>query len=131
MWMLPPSVKIFMANKPVDMRKGYDGLMAIVKNEWQAEIFSGNLFVFMGAAKNRVKILYWDAGGLVLLCKRLEQGRFTFLPATYDDCIELSAIQLAMMLEGIDIRRVKKSTLWVPPQATPRQLADNVSTYAG
>jgi len=59
-----------MSDKPVDMRKGFDGLMAIVKNIWRHDVFSGYLFVFLGASRDRAKILYWDKGGFVLYYKQ-------------------------------------------------------------
>ena len=64
---LPRSTQIFIASQPVDMRKGFDGLMAIVRNEWQTDVFSGHLFVFLGRNQSLVKILCWDRGGLVLM----------------------------------------------------------------
>ena len=73
---LPPSVKIFMADRSVDMRKGFDGLIAIVRSVWRRDIFYGPLFVFLGPRRDRVKILFWDQGGFVLYYKRLERGCF-------------------------------------------------------
>ena len=114
---LPPSVKIFMSVACVDMRKGFDGLMAIVKNQWQQDVFGGHLFVFLGHGRNRVKILHWDRGGLVLYCKRLEQGRFVQPKLVPDgDAIELDAVQLGMLLDGINVSCVKRPTLWKPAQ---------------
>jgi transposase len=72
---LPASVRVYLASEPVDMRRGHDGLFAIVKN-WGLDPFSGDLFGFVGKRRDRAKILVWHRGGFVLLYKRLEKGRF-------------------------------------------------------
>ena len=113
MWGLPLSVKIFLASKPVDMRKGFDGLMSIIKNHWHQDIFSGHLYVFVGHKGDRLKILHWDRGGLVLYCKRLERGKFKLQkPPRLGDSIQLDAVELAMLLDGIDFRQVHRPKLW-------------------
>ena len=63
---LPSSVQIWMASKPVDLRRGIDSLMALVRTQWAKDPYSWHLFVFLGRGRNRVKILYWDRGGFVL-----------------------------------------------------------------
>lgn len=112
---LPPSVKIFMSDRPVDMRKGFDSLIAIVRTLWRCDVFSGHLFVFLGSRRDRAKILYWDSGGFVLYYKRLERGRFKN-PKVYDDqkAIELDSTGLAMLLDGIDFERVIRKKHWLP-----------------
>jgi len=111
---LPPSVKIFMSDKPVDMRKGFDGLMAIVRNVWHQDIFSGHLFVFLGASRDRAKIVYWDKGGFVLFYKRLERGRFKGPKILNDQAIELDSTELIMLLDGIDFAKVTRKKRWTP-----------------
>jgi len=114
---LPPSTKIFMSVKPVDMRKGFDGLMAIISNEWQEDIFSGHLFVFLGRSRSLVKVLHWDRGGLVLYSKRLEKGLFIRPKVSIDGhSICLDAVELTLLLDGISISEVKRPRLWVPPK---------------
>jgi transposase len=66
MLMLPPSVKIFLSREPGDIRKGHDGLAALVQGVLGQDLFSGHLFVFLSKRRDRVKILSWDRGGLVL-----------------------------------------------------------------
>ena len=112
---LPPSVKIFMSDRPVDMRKGFDGLIAIVRTSWRGDVFSGHLFVFLGSRRDRAKILYWDHGGFVLYYKRLEKGRFTSPRLLGDQsAIEIDSTSLAMLLDGIDFERVKRKKHWLP-----------------
>jgi transposase len=113
---LPRSVRIVLAMEPVDMRRGHDGLCAIVRNHWRLDPFAGHLFVFLGKRGDRLKCLFWDRGGFVLYYKRLEQGRFK-MPKVDPDAtrIELDAVQLSMLLDGIDFSRVRRPTLWQPP----------------
>jgi transposase len=118
---LPPSVKIFMSDRPVDMRNGFDGLTAIVKNQWQQDVFSGHLFVFLGARRDRAKILFWDNGGFVLYYKRLEKGRFKSPKILKDkSAIELDSTELSMLLDGIDLAKVRRLDRWSPKNLTNR-----------
>ena len=114
---LLPSTKIFMSSRPVDMRKGFDGLMAIVRNEWQTDIFSGHLFVFYGHSRKMIKILHWSRGGLVLYSKRLEQGCFK-RPRLAPDCqsLQLDSVELTLLLDGVSVSEVRRPKLWEPPK---------------
>jgi transposase len=115
---LPPSVRIYLAAEPVDLRRGHDGLYAIVRNLWRLDPFAGHLFVFVGRRGNRIKILFWDRGGFVIYYKRLERGRFR-LPQVRARAtsITLDATQLGMLLDGIDVDRVRRAQHWQPPTA--------------
>ena len=106
---LPPTVKIFLAAQPVDMRKSFDGLKAVVEEFLGADPLSGHLFVFRGRRGDRLKILYWDRDGLVVWAKRLEVGTFLF-PVVREDQrrIEVQPAELAMLLEGIDLASIKR-----------------------
>lgn len=112
---LPSAVQIYLAVEPVDLRKSIDGLSALVSARGH-DPFSGHLFVFQSRRGNRIKILTWDHGGFVLYYKRLEQGRFR-LPAIAagEKEARLDATQLAMLLDGIDMKRVKAPKRWMPP----------------
>ena len=113
---LPRSVQIFVASAPVDMRMGHDGLFGIVREQWKKDPFSGHLFVFFGRAHDRVKILFFDRGGFVLYYKRLEKGRFRWPRPTDDDAhgVEVDGTALAMLLDGIDVRHVRRPAAWHP-----------------
>lgn len=115
MLMLPRSVRIWLATEPVDMRLGHDGLLGIVRAIFRLDPFSGHLFVFLGKRRDRCKILVWDRGGFVLYYKRLERGRFS-LPRTVDGSgpVALDATSLAMLLDGIDVSRVRRPAMWEP-----------------
>jgi transposase len=116
---LPPSVRVFLASRPVDMRRGHDGLMAIVRNQWGLNPFVGHIYAFVGRQLDRAKLLYFDRGGFVLIYKRLERGRFK-LPVVKptDESIEIDGAQLAMLLEGIDFARVRRPPVWKPPASS-------------
>jgi transposase len=101
---VPANTKVWLACGMTDMRKGFDGLAALVQLSLHEDPFSGQLFVFRGRRGDRVKILWWDGDGLCLFAKRLERGRFVWPRAT-DGTVHLTQAQLSMLLEGIDWRR--------------------------
>lgn len=120
---LPSSVRIYLAAGAVDLRKSIDGLCALV-SERQHDLYSGHLYVFVSRRGDRLKILTWTTGGFLLLYKRLERGRFR-LPKIRDGQteVEIDATQLAMLLDGIDIKQVQPSRRWTPPS---RQKVDAI-----
>jgi transposase len=93
------------ATRPVDFRKGAEGLAALVRETMEADPFSGTVYVFRARRADRVKLIFWDGTGVCLFAKRLEDGKFRW-PATADGVIRLSAAQLAALVEGLDWRRV-------------------------
>lgn len=101
---LPAGAKVWLVAGATDMRKGFDGLAALVQMQLAEDPFSGQLFVFRGRAGDRVKILWWSDDGMCLFAKRLERGRFIWPQASHGSVI-LTAAQLSMSLEGIDWRR--------------------------
>jgi transposase len=112
------AAKIYLATAPTDMRKGFDSLAALVKDSFGEDPLSGHLFLFIGRARDRLKILYWDTDGFALWYKRLEEGTFR-LPAARPDAasVQLKASELAMLLEGIDLRSIKRrKRMMVVPQ---------------
>jgi transposase len=111
---LPPSVRIYFAAELVDMRKGIDGLRALVEGALKRDPYGGHLFVFVGKSKDKVKILFWDSNGFVLYLKRLERGRFQ-LPVVdaRTKHIAIEPAQLTMLLDGIDLN-AKRLARWTP-----------------
>ena len=104
---LPSSVRVFLCLLPADMRWSFDSLASLVTRVLEADPLSGHLFVFRNRRGDRVKILYWDRDGYAIWYKRLEQGVFRFPP--YDAAgMEVSAADLALVLEGIDVAGVKR-----------------------
>lgn len=111
--MIPPGARVLVAAKPVDFRKGMDGLAALVTAELGADPFSGVVYVFRAKKADRVKLIWWDGTGLCLMLKKLEGGGFRW-PAAQDGVMRLSAAQLATLIEGLDWRRVRATR---PPLA--------------
>ena len=99
------AVKVMVAIKPVDFRKGSEGLAALVREEMKADPFSGTVYVFRAKRADRVKLIFWDGTGVCLFAKRLEDGEFRW-PKIQDSVMRLSAAQLSALLEGLDWRRV-------------------------
>lgn len=101
----PTGIRVLVATRPVDFRKGMDGLAAHVQEAFKADPFSGVIYVFRAKRTDRVKLLFWDQTGLVLMTKRLEDGRFRW-PTVQDGVMRLSPVQLSALLEGLDWSRV-------------------------
>jgi transposase len=101
----PTGVRVLVATKPVDFRKGMDGLAAYVQEALKTDPFSGVVYVFRAKRTDRVKLLFWDQTGLCLMTKRLEDGKFRW-PKVEDGVMRLSPAQLSALLEGLDWARV-------------------------
>ena len=99
------AVRVMMATRPVDFRKGVDGLAALVRDTMGADPFSGTVYVFCAKRADRVKLVFWDGTGVVLVAKRLEEGAFRW-PRIEDGVVRLTAAQIAALLEGLDWTRV-------------------------
>jgi len=115
MWMMPEPVKVFVSTEATDMRKSFDGLSNLVQSVIAMDPLSGQLFVFFNRCRDRIKILWWHQGGYNLFCRRLERGRFgtRHLISTGSTSRVISGVELAMILEGIDWKSVKKRPRWV------------------
>ncbi|MEA2810591.1 MAG: transposase [Rhodospirillaceae bacterium] len=99
------AVRVVVATKPVDFRKGAEGLAALVREAMAADPFSGAVYVFRAKRVDRVKLIFWDGTGVCLFAKRLEDGAFRW-PNVHDGVVHLTAAQLSALLEGLDWRRV-------------------------
>ena len=99
------TVRVMMATKPVDFRKGAEGLAALVRETMKADPFSGAVYVFRAKRADRVKLIFWDGTGVCLFAKRLEDGKFRW-PNVQDGVMRLSAAEFSALLEGLDWRRV-------------------------
>jgi transposase len=102
---VPAGLRVLIATKPVDFRKGADGLAALVRETLGDDPFSGAIYVFRSKRADRVKMLAWDGTGLVLLWKRLENGAFKWPPIT-DGVMRLTSGQLAALIDGMDWSRL-------------------------
>ena len=110
-------VQVLVATKPVDFRKGMEGLAALVREAMAADPFCGAVYVFRAKRADRVKLIFWDGTGMVLMAKRLEDGKFRW-PGVQDAILRLSAAELQALLEGLDWRRVHEPRQTVVPTAT-------------
>jgi len=113
---LPGSVRIYLAAAPVDLRRGFDALAAATRSTIGMDPLSGHLFVFLNRDKNRAKLLFWEPSGYWLFYKRLEVGRFKLprQPEPGVNHLALEAADLALMLEGIDLRGATRRLRWNP-----------------
>lgn len=110
--------KVFLSKEPADMRASYDTLFGRVKNVIKEDPFSGHLFVFLNKRRSSCKCLYYDGTGLVLICKRLEQGLFARVNPFYSGDIALTQAEFNLFFEGADLnkrfiespREIKKSS---------------------
>jgi len=108
------SVKVMVATRPVDFRKGAEGLAALVREQMGADPFSGSVYVFRAKRADRVKLIFWDGTGVCLYAKRLEDGKFQW-PHLGDSVMRLSAAQFSALIEGLDWRRVHQAREGVVP----------------
>ena len=111
---LPPCVRIFVAVKPTDMRKQFDGLSIEVQRVLERDPLSGHLFVFFNRRRTLVKVLYWDRNGFCLIAKRLERGSFKLPNANGQGAFEVEAAELGLILEGLDLRGAVRRRRWSP-----------------
>jgi transposase len=101
--------RVLLCTAPTDMRRSFDTLAGMVRQHLGHDPLSGCWFVFRSRRGDRVKVLYWDRDGYALWYKRLEKGTFRF-PATADGlaAVEVSAADLLMLLDGVDLKSVRR-----------------------
>jgi transposase len=101
--------RYFLYRPPADMRKGFDGLCGLVRNELGADPLSGDVFIFLNRQRNRIKLLVWENDGFSIYYKRLEQGTYQLPRATdHEPSVRLSAADLLLILEGVELESVKR-----------------------
>ena len=106
---LAANVRIYLHARATDMRNGFDGLCALVRNAFQADPLDGSLFLFVNRRGDRLKAMWWDRDGLALFYKRLESGTFEMLrPEGEAATIEIDGAQLAMLLSGVPLRTPRR-----------------------
>jgi len=100
-------VRVWLYARPTDMRKQFDGLAALARNQLQEDPMSGHAFVFINRRRTYMKVLYFDRGGYCLWCKRLEQGQFNY-NAERGDKQALSWTELKLLLDGLDVQKSRQ-----------------------
>ena len=125
MMIVPAGVRVHLALGVTDMRKGMDGLAALVQETLKQDPFSGHLFAFRGKNAFMIKILFWDGNGLCLFTKRIDRGGFAWPRLSEPGgTITLTPVQLAMLIEGIDWRAPQR--IWRPAKAGCSRLGESV-----
>jgi transposase len=109
-------IRVMVATNPVDFRKGAEGLAALVREVIHDDPFSGVVYVFRAKRSDRIKLIFWDGTGVVLVAKRLEGSEFRW-PKLHDGVMRLSAAQFSALFEGLDWRRVHELERTVVPVA--------------
>ena len=101
---LPAHARLFLCQTPVNMRKSFEGLSAIVERLFPEELLSGAFFIFLSRRKDHMKVLYWDGDGFVIFYKRLERGYFS---TTIKSSHAIARREFVMLLEGIVPKRLQ------------------------
>ena len=113
---IPAGVRVLLATRPVDFRKGSHGLAALAAEVLGEDPFTGTVIVFRSKRTDRIKILVWDGSGLVLVWKRLSAGAFRW-PPVVDGVMKLSALEFAALFDGLDWTRVQATKRIPTPSA--------------
>lgn len=121
MLLIPGSVRVFVAREPIDMRKSFEGLGNLVRYALGHDPLSGDVYVFLNRGRTLVKLLLWTRGGFTIVYKRLERGQFAFPErvACGGDSVEVDVRELAMLLEGVDLRTGRVHKRWEPKTGKP------------
>ena len=107
--------QLFLYGKDVDMRRSFDGLLAIVQNEFMRDILQGDVFLFLNRRRDRIKILWWDGDGMAIFMKRLEAGTYQRpIPAADQVSLLMDRTQLDLLLAGIELTSVKRRKRYIP-----------------
>lgn len=112
MFSLSSSHRFLLYSQPCDMRKSFDALCGLVRSDLQRDPTSGEVFVFLNRSRTHLKLLHWEAGGLVLYYKRLEQGTFA-PPVKTTPNAPISWAQLVLMVEGITVQKSSQKIRFV------------------
>jgi len=106
-------LRVLVATRPIDFRRGVHGLVAMVAQALIGDPYCGDIFVFRSKRKDRIKMILWDGTGMVLVTKWLEEGGFTF-PPVQDGAVSLTATQLSVLMAGLDWTRVAREAVRRP-----------------
>lgn len=119
MMMFPSSVRVFLAAEVTDMRRGFNGLCALVEGQFGHVVTDGHLFVFLNRRGDQCKALFWDRTGLCIVHKRLEMGTFRRVRAAVgsETHVEIDVGELGLMLEGLDLEHATRRKRFRVPQA--------------
>jgi len=105
---LGPATRIYIAVEAIDMRKGFEGLHGLVRDQLGQDPLSGHLFLFTNKTRTRLKVLAWDGSGLWVCSKRLEKGRFRWPETDGAASVRMRPEELAMLVNGLDVKQTKQ-----------------------
>ena len=109
-------MRIWLCVPATDLRKSFDSLAELVRQQLDADPLSGHVFVFRNRKSDRIKLMYWDEDGYVIVYKRLEAGTFRFPTLDANQAgVTLRAAELAMLLDGVDWQNVRRSRRYRRP----------------
>ncbi len=111
---LPAGARVFVATARVDGRKGIDGLSSLVRSQFAEDPLGGTMYVFFSRRGDRVRVLYWDRDGYVLIMKRLEKGTFKTPWSASLGRVVIEGAELLLILEGIELEGAKRRARWSP-----------------
>lgn len=123
MFSVPSRMRVFLARDPVDMRKSFHGLIGLAESVLTQDPLSGHLFVFINRRRDRIKLLYWGGTGFCIWYQHLEEGSYQLPHTTATDepeGIEISASQLSLILDGIDLSSVRQRPRYRLPADRPK-----------
>ncbi|MDO1444624.1 IS66 family insertion sequence element accessory protein TnpB [Rhodocytophaga aerolata] len=113
MFAVTASQRFFLYLQPVDMRKSFDALSGIVTGAMGKDALSGDVYIFIGKSRDKIKLLVWEKGGFVLYYKRLESGTF-HLPKRQDGSLSYS--ELCLLIEGVEVEVTHRRKRYVRVQ---------------
>jgi transposase len=114
MFALTAAQRFFLYSESVDMRKSFDALSGIVTGYMGKDALSGDVYIFIGKSRDKIKLLVWEKGGFVLYYKRLESGTFHLPKLPYGS---LSYSELCLLIEGVEVEVTHRRKRYVGPQA--------------
>lgn len=119
MFTLGGNTRVWLATGATDMRRGFNGLHALIVHEFGQTALSGDIFVFTNRRRDLLKLFFYDSGGIWICAKRLERGTFRW-PQPQDRLITLTSAELQLLLSGIDLSQTRRRRWWQPAApATP------------
>ncbi len=123
------SQRYFLYSGLTGMRKGFDSLCGLVRNEFKMDPLSGDVFIFLSRSKNRIKLLQWQRDGFAVYYKRLEKGTFEIPKNTSSSTVFLSSQQLILIMEGIQLSSVKKRPRYEHHFVSKRSVSIGAAMY--
>lgn len=111
MFAIGAATQIFLATGATDLRKGCNGLFALVRARWDRDALSGDLYLFCNRRREALKIFFWSEGAMWVCAARLERGTYRW-PAAGESAVTMTASELHLLLSGIDLAGSRRRARW-------------------